>query len=175
MKKGMGEGPPPAIRLMLEGAREPGPYWLQQGGDRIQVADSEGHALVVGYAYRTIKVNARVELLKFEVGYDPGTRNPASYKSTVRVGGVEQVVQMNEPLHIQSYTVYQASYQENPNGGPQTSILAVAYNPGLSLKFLGCIMLVGGIFTMFYVKPYMVGRKKYLSRGSASSDGDETE
>ena len=176
MRKGMGEGPPPAIRIVLEGARDPGPYWLQQGGDRLQASDADGNPLIVGYGYRTIKVNAVVELLKFEVGYDPGTKNPASYKSTVRVSGVEQAVQMNEPLHIQNYTVYQASYQENPNGGPQTSILAVAYDPGIVMKYLGCIMLVGGIFTMFYLKPYMIGRKKHLARGApASSRDDENE
>ena len=159
MKKGQKEGPPAALRVTLEGALETRPFWLQQGGALHQSADMQGNPFLLGYSYRSVPVGVRIELHKFEVAYDPGTRNPASFKSTVKVRGAEHLIEMNEPLHIDNYTFYQASYQENESG-PQTSVLAVTYDPGIFSKYLGSILLVGGIFIMFYIKPLMLKRRK---------------
>ena len=162
LKKNEKEGPPPALRVTLEGADKPGPFWLQQGGERIFAHDPQGKSIFLAYSLRNVSAGVRIELLRFEVTYDPGTRNPASFKSDVKVNGERHIIEMNEPLHVNKFAFYQASYQENPQG-PQTSILSVAYDPGIFLKYLGSGLLVGGIFTMFYLIPHTAGRKRALT------------
>ncbi|MEW6279006.1 MAG: cytochrome c biogenesis protein ResB [Candidatus Eremiobacterota bacterium] len=161
LPKGQKEGPPPAIRMRLEGGRSQAPFWLQQG-DVQEVRGPENKPFLIGYSLETVPVGFELELLDFEIGYDPGTRNPASYRSTVRVEGREQVVQMNEPLQKNGFTLFQSSYQEVPDG-PWISVFSVARDPGIVWKYTGSILLVGGIFTMFYLKPYLTGRRKYLA------------
>ncbi len=165
LPKDQKDGPPPAIRVKLEGSQKTDPFWLQYGDVR-EIKDASGKPAWFGYAFKTVPVGVKLELLDFEIGYDPGTTNPASYKSKVRVDGKEHTIQMNEPLHRNNFTFFQSSYQENP-GGPWISVFSVAYDPGIFLKYLGSIMLVGGIFTMFYLKPYMQGKRKYQARQAA--------
>ncbi|MFN8610855.1 MAG: cytochrome c biogenesis protein ResB [Vulcanimicrobiota bacterium] len=161
--RGGGNAPPAAIRLTLEGARQKGPFWLQAGGSMLESSSSQGQPLVLGYSFATVPLGVRVELVKFVIGYDPGTRNPASFQSTVKVNGEEHKVEMNEPFHLGNYTFYQASYEENSQG-PQVSVFSVTCDPGIKSKYLGSILLVGGIFTMFYLKP---GRRRKQEKAVA--------
>jgi len=156
-KKNEGEGPPPAIQVRLEGAPKPGPYWLSRG-DVIQAGD-DAHPFVFGYGLRTVDVGVRVKLKDFVIDYDPGTRNAAAYRSVVDADGQEATIQMNEPLYKNGYTFFQASFGESENG-PTVSVLSVARDPGITLKYLGSILLVAGIAIMFYMKPYMMKKKK---------------
>ncbi|MBI3925578.1 MAG: cytochrome c biogenesis protein ResB [Armatimonadetes bacterium] len=150
------EGPPPAIRLRVEGSSEPGPHWFQQG-DVIRVPGPAGSSdpLVLGYGLKTADTGVQVRLKDFRIGYDPGTENPASYSSVVEVDGVEHVIAMNEPMVQKGYTFFQSSYSEI-DGQPILSIFSVAYDPGIQIKYVGCFILVLGITVMFYMKPYRV-------------------
>ena len=58
---------------------------------------------------------------------------------------------MNEPLHYEGYTVYQASYEAEP-GGKYISVFSVGRDPGIWLKYSGAIVLVLGIIFMFWFK-----------------------
>ena len=116
----------------------------------------------IGILYLASSLRAKgykVELKDFVVDYDPGTRNAASYKSVVRVEGKESTIQMNEPLYKNGYTFFQASFGESENG-PTVSVLSVARDPGITLKYVGSILLVLGIAIMFYMKPYMIRKPK---------------
>lgn len=157
-KKAEQEGPPPAILVRLEGAPRPGPYWLTRG-DVIQAGD-EAHPFVFGYGLRTLDVGVKLKLDKFVMDFDPGTRNAASYKSEVEVDGAQKAtIQMNEPLVKNGYKFFQASFAESETG-PTISVLSVARDPGITMKYLGSILLVLGIAIMFYMKPYMIKKKK---------------
>lgn len=171
-KNSQQEGPPPAIRLTLEGAPEPGPYWLQRG-DIIQVPAPSGQLdkLVLGYGLRTVKLDFEIKLKDFEVGFDPGTTTAASYQSTVEVEGQEHLIAMNEPLERDGYKVFQASFAENAEGEPVVSVFSIAKDPGIGLKYGGSILLVLGIIIMFYIKPYMIKN----SQQTAKSHVTETE
>ncbi|MCA9790423.1 MAG: cytochrome c biogenesis protein ResB [Candidatus Eremiobacteraeota bacterium] len=160
-KSNQKEGPPPAVRVTVEGAPEPGPYWLQRG-DIIQLPAPPGYQenLVLGYGLRTVPLNFEIKLKDFEVGFDPGTRTAASYKSIIEVDGNEHVVQMNEPFHRDGYNVFQASFGDGPGGESTVSVFSIARDPGIFLKYLGSILLVLGIIIMFYIKPYMLKKKK---------------
>lgn len=152
------DGPPPAIRVRLEGSQQTAPFWVQYG-DLVPAQDAAGKPFYFGYAYRTVPSGVTLELVDFEVGYDPGTKTAATYKSQVKVDGAVHTIQMNEPLHKNDFTFFQSSFQEQP-GGPAISVFSVAYDPGIVPKYLGSILLVAGIFTMFYLKPHMTGKKK---------------
>ena len=86
------------------------------------------------------------------------------------------LISMNEPVDFcdpasgRSYRLYQESfdgphkpgsrqYEEIVRGRPFRpqafySILAVNYDPGRGWKYLGCLMIVCGTLTLFYMKAY---------------------
>lgn len=88
-----------------------------------------------------------VSLSEFKMERDPGTNNPASFESYVKVfnkGSMEKAhIYMNNPFKLEGYTFYQASYSEN-NDGSYNSTLAVNVDQGRSLKYFGSLMLVLG-------------------------------
>lgn len=161
------EGPPPALRLTLEGAVDPGPYWVGLG-ESVEAETPEGKRVRVGYGMKTVETGFALTLLDFQVDYDPGTRNPAAYRSRVRVEGEERVIQMNQPLKKNGFTFFQASYQEI-DGEPVISVFAVSRDPGIALKYLGSAMIVLGIAIMFYLRPYQIAR----ARGRKNPPPDE--
>ncbi|HKX12832.1 MAG TPA: hypothetical protein VJP40_06740, partial [bacterium] len=65
---------------------------------------------------------------------------------------------------------FQASYQLNPDG-PDFSVLAVAYDPGIFLKYLGSLVMIGGISLMFYFKPLFVQKRMAARKAKASVPG----
>lgn len=164
------EGPGAAIRLRVEGARDTSPHWLRSG-DTIQVEPLQGEPFHLGYGLKMVDVGFHVKLLDFEIGYDPGTRNAASYKSTVQVEGADepQVIQMNEPMKKNGYTFFQSSFQEM-EGQPMVSIFSVAYDPGILIKYLGSLMLVIGIALHFYLRPYLIRREHAKALEEASRE-----
>jgi hypothetical protein len=53
---------------------------------------------------------------------------------------------------VQGLTFYQAGFDQDEDG--PLSTLSVRHDPGWIIKYLGCALIVGGIFTMFYMKAY---------------------
>ena len=164
-KKGKEDSAPgPAIRLTLEGASAPGPYWLERGDIR-RIPDKSGEDLVIGYGYKTVPLGFDIKLKDFRIGYDPGTQTAASYESDVIVDDTVHNIAMNEPLHRNGYTIFQASFSKTASGG-DISVFSIANDPGIELKYMGSIMLVLGIIIMFYFKP----KKKVRVQNSRNSD-----
>lgn len=86
-------------------------------------------------------------LTKFKMETDPGTNNPASYESFVKLftstGPENHHIYMNNPLKRSGFTFYQASYSQD-NQGNYSSTLSVNVDPGRPIKYLGCLLLVFG-------------------------------
>jgi hypothetical protein len=97
---------------------------------------------------KTIFLPFEFVLERFNMDTDPGTRNPASYESFVKLftpEGVEKHhVFMNNPLKHKGFTFYQASYSQNPETGTYNSTLSANVDQGRPLKYLGSIFLVFG-------------------------------
>jgi cytochrome c biogenesis protein ResB len=76
-----------------------------------------------------------------------------SYESLVQVNGRGPVtkISMNEPLKIEGYTIYQASYSLPPNG-PPISVFSVNKDPGRFWKYLGSIILAIGVIVYTLMK-----------------------
>ncbi|MBI2645428.1 MAG: cytochrome c biogenesis protein ResB [Deltaproteobacteria bacterium] len=98
-----------------------------------------------------------LHLNKFNIGKDPGTKNPASYESHVTLLDKEKAqsdhkISMNEPLTHRSLTFYQSSYQTDEQGNPTATILSVGYDPGRPFKYGGSILMVFGILLLFFFR-----------------------
>ena len=131
--------------------------WLGYQSSPVSFTLSQGQTFALAYGPRQIDLPFVLHLVKFKVGFDPGTEKPASYASDVfyvdPVKGVQAPahISMNEPLHFMGYTVYQASYEAEPNG-KYVSVFSVGRDPGIWLKYGGAIVLVLGIVFMFWFK-----------------------
>ena len=100
----------------------------------------------------TLNLPFEMALTQFKMDKDPGTNMPASYESFVKLfdgnGTSNHHVFMNNPLKVQGYTLYQASYAEGENG-VFSSTLTVNVDQGRPLKYLGSLMLVFGAIWHF--------------------------
>lgn len=85
-----------------------------------------------------------------------------SFKSTVNVVENGQVVatrtvEVNQPFTWKGYTFYQSGY--NPDDRAWTS-LQVARDPGVPLVYAGFALMIGGLFVVFYLNPWLHARRR---------------
>lgn len=163
----MGNGIPAAFVAMTVGD-ETQEFWVRRGGDldphfnvkRFKAGDFE-----IAYDFDRLNLGFDVELVKFEVGFDPGTEQAKSYLSDVLVDdpakGLRKHpvrISMNLPMVHRNWTFYQSSYlperdpETNRKTGAFRSIFQVGYDPGRALKYLGCGLVVFGAFVQFYMR-----------------------
>jgi hypothetical protein len=141
--------------------------WLELGASG-QV--SAGSALYyVQFVRRQVDLGFDLKLDRFHVGYYEGTNRPKSYSSEVTVEGKPYTISMNEPLHHGGFTIYQSSYEMDPDGKPRLSVFSVNHDPGRGVKYLGSLMTVMGILSMFYFKPKYSGSNKLLRKKESQS------
>jgi hypothetical protein len=126
--------------------------WLGLG-DRATLRVQDGSHVEMSYLSKRVNLPFSLKLDQFQIDYHPGTRDPASYWSRVRVSDQNEpvVISMNQPLKYAGYTFYQSSY-ENGFPRPTVSIFSVNQDPGRTLKYFGSILLVLGICVLFYQK-----------------------
>ena len=158
------------IQVRVEKGGESATQWIGMASPvHLRVG---GESVHVSFGQRSHPLSFGVALEDFEVERDEGTQSPAGFKSRVRFVDpgsktvVEREIWMNHPANFPdfpgagllgtSYKFSQASW--NPNDLNQTT-LQVLRDPGWSLKWIGSLMVCGGIFTMFYIKPYMAPKE----------------
>jgi hypothetical protein len=123
--------------------------------DSPHLIKGEKSSYFVSFVHKRFDLGFDLELKKFKMGHYQGSTLPSSYESTVAVNNEPALhtVSMNEPLKYKGLTLYQSSFENNDRGEPIASIFSVNYDPGRFVKYLGAIMMVSGIITMFYLKP----------------------
>jgi ResB-like family len=104
--------------------------------------------------------------LVYDAGSGAGSAVPAgrikSFKSTLnlvsdgKVAGV-RTVEVNRPLRFKGYTFYQTGY--NPDDLSWTS-LRVVRDPGVPLVYAGFILMIAGLFVVFYLNPWLSRKAK---------------
>ena len=99
-----------------------------------------------------------ITLQRFINEKDPGGQGNASYASDVRVRFANgkpainnQLISMNEPFYESGDSFYQTARLEQPDGS-FVSFFTVAQDPGRPFKYLGSLILVSGILTMYIMK-----------------------
>ncbi|MDQ6809842.1 MAG: cytochrome c biogenesis protein ResB [Verrucomicrobiota bacterium] len=120
----------------------------------------------VAYGWRQVPLPIGLELMEFEVQRNEGSDSPAGFKSTVRVSTPEGATAtgqcwMNHPFSFPgemwrtwtglTYKMSQASW--NPENLGQSTI-QILRDPGWLLKWIGSLLIVSGIFMLFYLKGF---------------------
>jgi len=138
--------------------------WIPSGTTR--VLEFKGQAVRAGFGLKTHRLDFLVSLERFEVPRDEGSSEPSNFISDVRFdapeggGPVRARIQMNHPASFPpewwrswmglNFKFSQAGW--DPNELDKTT-LQVLYDPGWLPKWVGSLMICGGIFAMFYLKP----------------------
>jgi cytochrome c biogenesis protein ResB len=85
-----------------------------------------------------------------------------SFKSTIDLVEGDsvvghRVVEVNSPFSYKGYTFYQAGY--NPEDLSYTS-LQVVKDPGVQIVYTGFVLMITGLFIVFYLNPWLDSRRK---------------
>lgn len=109
---------------------------------------------IVNYGNRRIDLGFPIKLNKFTMDRYQGTNRAMEYSSRVEVPDLpEHLISMNEPLKYRGFTIYQASFENDPNTQePVASVFSVNQDPGRWLKYLGSFIISLGIVMLFYFK-----------------------
>lgn len=146
-----------AVQVELDGEGETKTFWLGQGDKKNIFLGNE--PFQIAYGLRTLPLGFRIELRDFRMETYPGTNRPAGFESDVTLkddsSGTAQdlTIRMNQPLKHRGFKVFQSGYQQ-PEGEPEVSIFTVAKDPGILTKYMGAIVLIGGVLTMFYSRRF---------------------
>ncbi len=123
-------------------------FWVDnQSPKTFEAANGDSFQIMLGD--RVHQLPFQIELEEFKMATNPGTMDAASYESFVKVSDASETTQahiyMNNPLKKGGFTLYQASYFALGDGKSYASVLSVNRDPGRPIKYLGCILLIGGI------------------------------
>ncbi|MGI9113691.1 MAG: hypothetical protein ACR2FX_01425 [Chthoniobacterales bacterium] len=155
---------PDGVRVRFEQNGQRVEQWVPSGW---QIAiPAEPQPIPVSYGFRSIPLPIGLELLDFEVARNEGSDAPAGFKSTLRVSTAEGDAAtgqcwMNHPYNFPgawwrawtglTFKMSQASW--NPQNLSESTI-QILRDPGWSLKWIGSLLIVTGVFLMFYVKRF---------------------
>ena len=155
---------PDGVCIRIEQNGERFEQWVPAGW-QITVPTSPNETQIA-YGWKTIPLSIGLELLDFEVKRNEGSDSPAGFKSTVRVSTAEGDTAtgscwMNNPFSFPgawwrtwtglTYKMSQASW--NPDNLGQSTV-QILRDPGWLLKWIGSLLIVAGVFMMFYLQPY---------------------
>ncbi len=165
---------PDGVRVRVEQNSETFERWAPAGWQITipirQRTDSPGRTspdgIMIAYGWKTVSLPIALELLNFEVKRNEGSDSPAGFKSTLRVVTADGdtatgACWMNNPFSFPgrwwhtwsglTYKISQASW--NPENLGQSTV-QILRDPGWLLKWIGSLLVVIGVFMMFYLQPY---------------------
>jgi hypothetical protein len=165
---------PDGVRVRIQQGGETLEQWVPAGWQvRIPIrqrTDSPGRTspnqTFIAYGWKTVSLPIALELLAFEVKRNEGSDSPAGFKSTLRVVTADGETAtgscwMNNPFSFPgewwrtwtglTYKISQASW--NPENLGQSTV-QILRDPGWLLKWVGSLLVVVGVFMMFYLQPY---------------------
>lgn len=138
---------------------------------------SDQGPLTLSFDYAKRPLGFTLRLVDFARTQNPGRVGNATFASAVEVMDPQAEdkqsfdISMNGPLTYGKFTFYQSSF-EDAGHAKSASVLAVAYDPGRFLKYLGSAMICGGIFVMFYMRAYFFAKipRAFGRRGGQAAD-----
>jgi hypothetical protein len=142
------------VALEVDGSRQE--TWVEREGEPVMLTTPRG-PVSLDYGFHEYDLGFSVGLNHAEQTNDPGSNQAAAYTSEVAIAGTDKadgphIITMNEPLTVNGLTFYQSGLTQDSD--LVFSTLSVRHDPGWIIKYLGCALIVGGIFTMFYMKAY---------------------
>jgi len=155
---------PDGVRVRIQQNGETLEQWVPAGW-QITIPTSPS-ATMIAYGWRVIGLPIGLQLLDFEVKRNEGSDSPAGFKSTLRILTADGEAAtgscwMNNPFSYPgawwhtwtgfTYKISQASW--NPENLGQSTV-QILRDPGWLLKWIGSLLVVVGVFMMFYLQPY---------------------
>ena len=155
---------PDGVRVRIQQNGETLEQWVPAGW-QITIPTSPS-ATMIAYGWRVIGLPIGLQLLDFEVKRNEGSDSPAGFKSTLRILTADGETAtgscwMNNPFSYPgawwhtwtgfTYKISQASW--NPENLGQSTV-QILRDPGWLLKWIGSLLVVVGVFMMFYLQPY---------------------
>jgi hypothetical protein len=155
---------PDGVRIRIEQNGEKFDQWVPAGW-QITVPTSPNETMIA-FGWKTLALPIGLELLNFEVKRNEGSDSPAGFKSTLRISAADGdsatgQCWMNNPFSYPAgwwrtwsgltYKISQASW--NPENLAQSTV-QILRDPGWLLKWIGSLLVVAGVFMMFYLQPY---------------------
>jgi hypothetical protein len=115
----------------------------------------DSSAFLLSYQNRRLPLGFDLYLNNFEISRYKGTMKAMEYSSQVEaVDGDKRtptLISMNEPMKYKGYTLYQASFQEDPNTKePTASVFSINQDPGRITKYFGSLVFSIGLVWLFY-------------------------
>ncbi len=116
------------------------------------------YRVLVRYTYARSELGFRVGLRDFRVRYYEGSDRPREYQSEVWVDDpvagerLDATIAMNQTLNYGGYKFFQESFQQHGEGRI-ASVFAVNYDPGATVFYVGFVIMILGVSTIFWLKP----------------------
>jgi hypothetical protein len=165
---------PDGVRVSIQQNGETFERWAPAGWQIsipiLQRTDSprrtSSNQIMIAYGWKTVSLPIGLQLLDFEVKRNEGSDNPAGFKSTLGIVTADGETAtgacwMNHPFSYPgnwwrtwtglTYKISQASW--NPENLGQSTV-QILRDPGWLLKWIGSLLVVIGVFMMFYLQPY---------------------
>jgi hypothetical protein len=155
---------PDGVRIRVQQNGETFEQWVPAGW---QIAvPTLPNETQISYGFKTVPLPIGIELVNFEVKRNEGSDSPAGFKSNLIVVNSDNQATsgscwMNHPFSYPTgwwrtctgltYKISQASW--NPENLEQSSV-QILRDPGWLLKWVGSLLVVIGVFMMFYLQPY---------------------
>jgi hypothetical protein len=155
---------PDGVRVRVQQNGETFEQWVPAGW-QVSVPTSPNETQVA-YGFKIVPLPIGLELADFEVKRNEGSDSPAGFKSNLIVISADNEATngscwMNHPFSYPTgwwrtwtgftYKISQASW--NPENLDQSSV-QILRDPGWLLKWVGSLLVVVGVFMMFYLQPY---------------------
>jgi hypothetical protein len=155
---------PDALRIRVEQNGQTFERWAPAGW-QVPITTAPV-ATLIAYGWKTVPLPIGLELLDFQVQRNEGSDSPAGFKSTLRIVTADGETAtgacwMNHPFSFPrnwwrtwsglTYKISQASW--NPENLNQSTV-QILRDPGWLLKWIGSLLVVVGVFMMFYLQPY---------------------
>jgi len=155
---------PDGVRVRIQQNGETLEQWVPAGW---QIAiPTAPDKTTIAYGWKVIGLPIGLQLLDFEVKRNEGSDSPAGFKSTLGIVTTDGETAkgacwMNHPFSYPgtwwrtwtglTYKISQASW--NPENLNQSTV-QILRDPGWLLKWIGSLLVVVGVFMMFYLQPY---------------------
>lgn len=154
---------PDGVRVQVQQNGKTFEQWVPSGW---QITVPSSPEVQIAYGWKQLPLPIGLELLDFEVQRNEGSDSPAGFKSTLRVTDVDGATAtgqcwMNNPFSYPgawwrswtglTYKMSQASW--NPDNLGQSTI-QILRDPGWIMKWIGSLLIVSGIFMLFYLKGF---------------------
>lgn len=156
--------------------------------DESHVVEGNGRQVSLVLVPDEVDLGFRLRLERFNRKLDPGTGQASHYSSTIdilerhtdKVLRRDVLITLNEPVNFsdpvtgRSFRLYQASFSgpfrpgdaafesvagTTPREQIFASVLSANYDPGRGMKYAGSLLVVVGVFLVFYLKVYLFAKR----------------